>query len=661
MLFFKNTVKSFVISFLFIIFATLLEAKPAELTPSSTHKKAMEILKAHVSHKEFTTEVAKHTVQNFLDELDPIKTYFIEPEISKWIEPSTDLVDQLVSGFKKGDFQIFQEIYEVMVQAIERRKEIEVSEALLPSTEKVKNSDFKDLKWTKNTSELQNRWIKLRTLQLEVAEKLNIETQNQFLKRLNKVRMSRELEITQKTSEDRLKQLLVYFLKAFTASLDNHTAYFTPSEATQFIIQVEQRLFGIGAQLRDDLNGFTLVRLLEGGPALSDGKLKIGDRIVAVNHIPVVGMDIFEAVELIRGTKGTAVTLTILREDKTQLESERIDIEVIRDEIVLKETRFDTATKPYGDGVIAHISLFSFYQDPNYSSTSDIKKALEDIQKDQKLYGVVLDLRGNVGGLLPQAVEVAGLFIQKGVVVSIKDNSGNIQHLRNFNGNPSWSGPLVVLTNKGSASAAEIVAQTLQDYGRILLVGDPHTWGKGSYQTFTLETEKPGQINPQGEYKVTRGLYYTVSGKSPQLTGAKVDIHVPGTLSEAEVGESFSKFPIKNDEIPPNFTDNLSDMHPFHRVKMMKMYKNNKQKKIDLYGQYLTTLSTNSKKRIDDNKNYKNFLQEIQKSSEDESPLLPYGQNDLQLEETFNIMKDLILLINQKSFEIDHQKQVAGG
>ena len=124
MIFFRNTVKSFVISLLFIILAALLEAKPAELTPSSTHKKAIEILKAHVSYKEFTTEVAKHTVQNFIDELDPIKTYLIEPEILKWIEPSTDLANQLVSGFKKGNFQIFQEIYEVMIQAIERRKRV---------------------------------------------------------------------------------------------------------------------------------------------------------------------------------------------------------------------------------------------------------------------------------------------------------------------------------------------------------------------------------------------------------------------------------------------------------------------------------------------------------------------------------------------------------
>ena len=652
MLFLKNNAKSFLISFLFVLFANFIEAKPADLTPSSAHKKALEILKAHVLHKEFTPELAKHTLENFLDELDPIKTYLIESETLKWIEPSADLLNQLVSCFKKGDFHFFQDIHTVMIEAIERRNKLENTLTSLPLKEGVKNSDFKDLKWAKDLSELENRWQSLRNLQLEVSEKLNIETQDQFLKRLNKSRLSRELEITQKSDEERQKQLLVYFLKAFTSALDNHTAYFTPSEASQFIIQVQQRLFGIGAQLRDDLNGFTLVRLLEGGPALEDGTLKVGDRIVAVNKSPVVGMDITDAVELIRGPKGTAVTLTILRDGKTDVESEKIDIEIIRDEVVLKETRFDTATHPYGDGVIAHISLFSFYQDPNNSSTLDIQKTLEKIKESQKLYGVVLDLRWNAGGLLPQAVEVAGLFIQKGVVVSIKDSSGNIQHLRNFNGNPSWSGPLMVLTNKGSASAAEIVAQTLQDYGRALLVGDPYTWGKGSYQTFTLETEKLNQINPQGEYKVTRGLYYTVSGKSPQLTGTKVDLLVPGALAEAEIGESFSKFPIKNDEIPSNFTDNLSDIHPFHRGKMMKMYKNNKQQQVDLYGKYLPILSTNSQKRIAENKDYQNFIRDTQKSSENDTSPYLYGQNDLQLEETFNIMKDLILLSNEKTFEI---------
>ena len=411
------------------------------------------------------------------------------------------------------------------------------------------------------------------------------------------------------------------------------------------MVQVQQRLFGIGAQLRDDLTGFTLVRLLEGGPALREGQLKANDKIIAVNQEPVVGMDIIEAVELIRGPKGTPVNLTIVREtgEGAEKKTEKFDVEVIRDEIVLKETRFETEKVPFGNGIIAHIRLFSFYQDPT-SSTSDVKKALEDLKKNENLLGVVFDLRNNSGGLLPQAVSVTGLFIKKGVVVSVKDSEGNIQHLRNFESDVVWDGPLIVLTNKGSASAAEIVAQALKDYGRALLVGDPYTWGKGSYQAFTLEGGNTNKINPQGEYKVTRGLYYTVSGKSPQLTGAKADIEVPGGLTELEIGESFAKFPLENDEIASNFVDTLSDIHPFHRGKMMRMYKKDQQKKVDLYGAYLDLLRKNSAERIKQNSNYQNFLTEVKKEEFDPNSIEKYGQNDLQLEETMNVMKDLILM-----------------
>ncbi|MCB1084985.1 MAG: carboxy terminal-processing peptidase, partial [Chlamydiia bacterium] len=365
-----------------------------------------------------------------------------------------------------------------------------------------------------------------------------------------------------------------------------------------------------------------------------------------VNHEPVVGMDIVEAVELIRGPQGTSVALTVLREtgEDDAKKIEKLDFEVIRDEIVLKETRFETEKIPYGDGVIAYIRLFSFYQDPNFSSASDIKRALEEMKEKHKLHGVILDLRGNAGGLIHQAVAVTGLFIKKGIVVSVKDSAGNIQHLRNFDGELQWDGPLLVLTNKGSASAAEIVAQTLKDYGRAILVGDPYTWGKGTYQTFTLEAGNVNKVNPQGEYKVTRGLYYTVSGKSPQLKGTKVDIEVPGGLVGLDIGEEHAKFPLENDEIPPNYVDHLTDIHPFHRGKMMRMYKKDQQKKIDLYGSHLTQLQENSKKRIETNQNYQNFLKEVRKEEHDVETLERYGQNDLQLEEATNIMKDLILM-----------------
>ena len=657
------TLKRLIFSVLMTLFASILQARPPELTPHTTFKKAEEIFKAHVTFKEITLEITQRSLKNFLDELDPTKTYLLSAEVEKWIDPSSELVDQVISDFNKASFDVYSEIYESMIKAIDRRNALEAKVETLPLPEHRKASDFKDLKWASNEKELLDRLLALRALQVETAEQLQVDSKDQFLKRLAKRRSTREDEVLQGGKKKLQKQqMLAYFLKSFSGALDNHTVYFTPQEANQFMIQVQQRLFGIGAQLRDDLTGFTLVRLLESGPALQGGTLKVDDKIIAVNGEPVAGMDIVEAVDLIRGPKGTPVNLTILREAKEggNKKSEKFDIEVIRDEIVLKETRFETEKIPYGNGVIAHIRLFSFYQDPNDSSASDIKAALDEIKKEHKLEGVVLDLRNNAGGLLPQAVAVTGLFIKKGIVVSIKDSAGNIQHLRNFEGKVAWDGPLVILTNKGSASAAEIVAQTLKDYGRALLVGDPYTWGKGSYQTFTLDSGNTHKVNPQGEYKVTRGLYYTVSGKSPQLTGTQVDIEIPGGLTELEIGESFAKFPLENDEIPPNFVDNLSDIHPFHRGKMMRIYKQDKQEKVDLYGKHLDRLQNNSEIRIAQNTNYQNFLKEIRKEEFDADSVEKYGQNDLQLEETFNITKDLILLEKLSNPNHETFKKAAG-
>ncbi len=641
----------FTILTLFIL--SEVHAKPPELTPKEAHKKAEEILKAHVTYKELTPELSGRIVQNFLEELDPTKTYLTEKEIITWINPSDELKNQLTEDFNKKSFTAFEEIYSVMVRAIERRNQLEEKILKREPPKAGKSSEFKDLSWAKSEEELEERLLTIRGFQLDAADKLNLETQDQFFQRVTKRRLSREQEILQnKGKEAQKKQLLAYYLKAFTAALDNHTAYFTPTEANQFMAQVQQRFFGIGAQLKDNLNGFTIVRLIEGGPALRDGTIKAEDRIIAVNHEPVVGMYIGDVIERIHGPKGTKVHLTFLRDHKDREASEKYEVEIVRDEIVLKETRFSSESIPFGDGVIAHIHLYSFYQDSNDSSASDVKKAIEEIMQNHKLYGVILDLRNNGGGILLQAPEVTGNFIQKGIVVSIKDNNGNLQHLRNFNATPTWEGPLVVLTNKISASAAEIVAGSLQDYGRALLVGDETTFGKGTHQLFTLESAHTGKANPQGEYKVTRGLYYTVSGKSPQFNGTKVDITVPGVFSQAEIGESYSKYPLENDEVSPNFVDNLNDIHPFHRNKMMRVYKQGRQEKVDLYAPYLETLKKNSTERIAANKNYQTFIQELSKKDDSESePQELYGQSDLQLEEATAIMKDLIFLTQSSQLQ----------
>jgi carboxyl-terminal processing protease len=637
-------VKKLTLVFL-LLFCLAAECRMPQISPREAKAKIEEVLRSHASYKAFTPVLMKRVLQNYLDELDPTKTYFLGPEIGIWVEPSEDLLQRALAGFKTTDYSVFHEIHSVFLKAVARRDSLEreIAERDLPSG--VQSEEFKDLAWAASYEELRTRVERIKSLQLEAAVKMGEEGKDRFLQRLEKRRINRGLELTGETADEQSKIVLTHVLKSATSALDAHTNYFTPSEANQFMIQVQQRLFGIGAQLRDDLDGLTIIRILENSPAERSMKLKINDKIIAVNREPVVGMDIMEAVELIRGEKGTPVHLTFLRD------GEVMDLELVRGEVVLEESRLETHLEAFGDGQIATLRLFSFYQDQTSSSSLDMRKALEQIKKEHRLKGVVLDLRGNAGGLLTQAVSVTGLFISKGIVVSVKDNTGKLQHLREVEGKLAWDGPLIVLVNRASASAAEIVAQTLQDYGRAVIVGDEHTFGKGSFQTFTLDPINNPKVNPQGEFKVTRGRYYTVSGKSPQLQGVRSDIVVPGLLSQIDIGEEFAKFPLENDEIEPHFDDDLSDLSAFQRLQLGSHYRSNLQRRIFTYAPYLELLQKNSKLRIEGNKNYQNFIAELDKKNFDAPEIELFGQSDLQFAEALNVMKDLVYLLPLKYTE----------
>lgn len=638
---------------LFIILFINCEAKLPDLTPTDVSNKVKEIMKAHASQKTLTPVLVERILNNYLEELDPTKTYFIESDIDQWLHPSDELLRQIIDDYEHHDFHTFDEIQNALIKAVYRRRALEqqINYQNLPTH--VKSKEFKDMPWAKNEEELFKRIERLKALQIETAAKLNENMREKSLQRMAKRQAKNEEEMLTTDSKERQQLMLSNILKATASALDAHTTYFTPDEASQFMINVQQCLHGIGAQLRDDINGFTIIKIVEGGPASQNKDLQAKDRIVAVNGEPVVGMDIEDAVELIRGEANTPVVLTVMREttepDGTKQEK-KLDVTVLRGEVVLKETRYKSSYEPFGDGIIGYIRLYSFYQDRDSSSAGDIEKAINKFKEENNLEGVILDLRYNTGGLLSQAVAVTGLFITKGIVVSIKDENGRIQHLRDLDGVMAWDGPLMILTNRSSASASEIVAQTLQDYGRALIVGDDHTYGKGSYQTFTLSTSPTGDVvNPQGEYKVTRGRYYTVSGKTPQLIGVLADIVVPGPLSESEIGERFAKYPLENDHIKANFDDDLSDIPFLQREKIKRIYKFDLQEKLSTYQPYLEKLKENSENRLSHSRNYQNFLTEVKKKEDfDTDNMEQFGQNDLQLEEGYDIMKDLILLMNEK-------------
>ncbi|MBI5273441.1 MAG: PDZ domain-containing protein [Chlamydiales bacterium] len=634
--------------FFFLLLIGPVFGKPPELDVERTKSKVNEILNSHVSHKKLDIGLAERILANFLDIIDPLKMYFIESEIEKWQNPASSYLMEVLDNYQKGDFQAFEDVLELMVKATARRSETE--DSILNTKnfyQDVDIEEFTDMTWAKNEEELKSRISRIRSLQVETASKLGEETKDILLERLKKRRLSYEEEILGKDAIQRKKQMYALFIKAVCSSLDTHTNYFTPREASQFVIQVQQRLFGIGALLRDDLNGLTITELLDGGPAKLSGFIREGDKIIAVNHEPIIGLDILDAVSLIRGPKDSKVVLTISRESKNK-EEEVVEIEIARGEVVLKESRYEKLIEPFADGVILTIHLHAFYQDPTSSSSTDIKREIEETKREHKLLGMVLDLRNNGGGLLPQAVSVSGLFIKNGIVASIKDDGGTLHHLRTLENQVTYDGPLIVLINKASASASEIVAQSLQDYGRALVVGDKHSFGKGTFQIFTLENQNSHQVNPEGEYKVTKGIYYTVSGKTPQLIGTEADIEVPGYLFDSKIGERFEKNPLPNETIPHHFDDDLSDIHPLHRLSLRKTYCKNLQKKSDELKKVVPILGANSKNRITQNKNYQQFLNDIKEKKKETSD---FGMNDLQYEETINIMKDFILLSHYQTHQ----------
>lgn len=626
-----------------------LEAvEPPKLTAKETRLKTEEILKAHVSYQKLSPELITRALKNYLEELDPLKTYFLDYEIVKWTNPSEELLKAVLAEYEQENFASFEEIHNQMLLAIDRRNILEKQIEKSPLPEDVSPLEFKDIPWAKNVAALKDRLLRIKSLQLRAATKIDPDIRDQFIQRLAKRRICRENDLKGKTNQERLRIVLSYVLKSISSALDSQTIYFTPAEANQFMIQVQQRLFGIGAQLRDDLNGLTVVHILEKSPASLPNKLKVGDRIVAVNDEPIIGLEIIEAVELIRGPQGSPVILTILRETKEGeiVKENKLAIELIRGEIVLKEARLETQIEPYGNGVIAILHLFCFYQDNHSSSATDLAKAIEEIKKNHLLKGVILDLRNNAGGLLTEAVAVSGLFLSKGIVVSIKNNQDKVFHLRNLENKKEWDGPLIVLTNRMSASSSEIVTQTLKDYGRAIIIGDPETFGKGTFQTFTLECNNFGKVNPKGEYKVTRGRYYTASGKSPQLVGVASDIVLPGILSTLEIGEKYSKFPVQTDHIESHFEDTLEDIPFIHRQRVNKLYQEDKQSVLPIKN--LPLLKKNAELRVANNKNYQNFLKEMAKKDELGENTLFFGLNDLQLEETVKVMKDYILLTEKE-------------
>ena len=640
----------FILLTLILFFIHPLKADIPKIDSKGVINLYNEVLSAHVTFNQVDETLAARILDSFIRHLDPSKNYFIESEIYNYLNPNKEILAEVIKSFQDGDFQLFEKIFNLMQLAIQRHDKLEKQIQKNDLIEDPDSYDIQKSSWCKNIEELQQRIILIQSLVVQSLEKIETIDRDHIQKILDK---RQRLHNENFNLPDKLEEKRFFYsvlLKAATTALDPQTQYFSPSEAKQFFSNIQKRLFGIGVQLTDNFNGFLVTDIIKGGPADKHGVLKKDDLVIAVDQTPVIGMDIIDFVSLVRGLDGVPVNLRVIRNNQDKKNKLTLDINIVRGEVILEESRFEQMLIPYGKGHILYFRLHSFYIDPKNSSAKDLSKAIQKAQEKTNLYGVLLDLRNNLGGPIDQAVETAGLFISQGVVVSTKDSTQQIKHFRNWNKNPLWGGPLVILVNRLSASASEIVAGSLQDYQRAILVGDNKTFGKGSFQYVPFASSPTGEVNPRGEYRVTNGRYYTVSGKSPQLIGLNPHIVIPGPLSESDYGEEFSIYPLSEDSILPHFKDDLSDIPILYRAKMYYFYGKKPHKINNQFFQFLSQLKKNSLDRILQDVDYQELLNFIQisqdnflakKSSQEENRAqdISYkGFTDLQSSLPLNIL-----------------------
>jgi len=528
----------------------------------------------HLTRHPLDDEISQRGLKTFLESLDPMKVYFYRSDVDAFLNRQNELDDLT----REGDISFAYDVFKVFLNRVDER--VAMVDELLSmehdfTIDEEMIIDRDQAEYPKSKAEAFQRWRKrikydlltLKTEKIEggaAVEKLS-RRYHSFAKRMHQ------------TDDD---ELLEMYLTAITTAFDPHTTYMSPKNLENFEIQMRLELEGIGAALTSE-DGYTVVsKIIPGGAADKDGRLKPKDKIIGVGQDAageiqdVVDVKLSDVVALIRGKKGTVVRLQVVSVDDPEPET----IDITREKIELTDAEAQAKVfeegrhaegRPYKIGVI---DLPSFYMDmagarsgrSNFRSTTrDVQAILEDFNaKGVDL--VVLDLRRNGGGSLQEAINLTGLFIEDGPIVQVKDADGRVQPYEDLNPSITWKGPLIVLISKFSASASEILAGAIQDYRRGLIVGDHATHGKGTVQSLLdLGGELFGISYPRnlGALKITMQQFYRPNGDSTQNRGVLADIELPSLTTHLDVAESDLDYPLAFDRVEPgsfaefNFVD----------------------------------------------------------------------------------------------------------
>lgn len=517
------------------------------LAPEQKHGSELKLIDAllsnhHYLSKRLSDEMSSEVLDLFISRLDSGKYVFTKSDLLKF-EPYRSTLDERA---KIGNLDPAYEIYNLYSQKMLKR--IDWIEARLEKPLSKTRTDsiaFEDEDITRATSEdeLNERWEKRLT-----HEWLNLVLANKDEEKARETIKKRYKNIAKRIERSKPEEVFELFMNALTGVYDPHTTYFSPRSAESFNMNMSLSLEGIGATLFIEDELVTIKNLIVGGPAKKSGQLRSGDQIIAVaqnkdgEFVDVVGWRLDEVVQLIRGKRGTVVRLMI----QQALNGEMREISITRDKIKLEEQAAKSEIKEIAGKKIGIIDLPSFYQDfrgareneDDYRSTTrDVSRILNKL-KAQNIDGLIIDLRNNGGGSLPEAIDMTGLFIDEGPVVQVKEAGEKKDVYSDDNEGVLYDGPMAVMINGHSASASEIFAGAIKDYGRGVILGEP-SFGKGTVQSILrLARFLPGIDDKTGDLKLTRSMFYRINGSSTQLRGVKPDIYLPKRSVVDSKGES---------------------------------------------------------------------------------------------------------------------------
>ena len=503
--------------------------------------------RAHYSQSTIDNESSIKILNEYIDTLDRNKMYFSQSDIIYFQRYKYQLDDSLRNGELRPIFDIFSTYRLRVQQRLDHSLQVIDSIQGFESNEEYQFKNTKN-KWKYDEDVIHDEWTKKTTNDL-----LSLVIAGQELNTAKETLNKRYLRFIKRINEYDEQDVLNVFLNAYMNHLDPHSSYLNPSEAEEYEIQTSLSYQGIGARLQTNDDFIQIVDLIPGGPAFKDGTIKPLDKIIGVyddeKMIDVIGWDVNEVVKLIRGPKGTVITLKILpaAQDGDAIPYE---IALTRDEITLEEQAASSFIKTINDDdrdyQIGVIKIPGFYQDyaarrrgdkDFKSTTSDVKKIVNEF-KEIGIDALVIDLRGNSGGLLDEATGLTGLFIDEGPVVQLKDMEDNIEVIDDPIPGTIYDGPISVVIDRFSASASEIFAAAIQDYSRGLVIGQK-SFGKGSVQNL-YPLDRYSRYKSEkgfGQLTLTIAKYYRVNGSGTQNKGVIPDIALPSFIDETVVGE----------------------------------------------------------------------------------------------------------------------------